>query len=88
VVDRLIERFSAEVDAVVPCHRGRRGAPVLFARRLFGRLEELTGDEGGRRLLAADPTLRIAEVELANDHALADIDTIDDYRRLCGGEKP
>jgi molybdenum cofactor cytidylyltransferase len=34
---------------------GRNGAPALFGRGQFELLQTLTGDEGARRLLNADP---------------------------------
>ena len=58
LLDALIETFarSPGASAVVPTYRGQRGNPVLIGRRLFAAVENLTGDEGARRLLkdAAD----------------------------------
>lgn len=43
---------EAAVDVVVrPRFEGRPGNPVLWGRRYFNRLEQLTGDEGGRAAL-------------------------------------
>lgn len=89
-LDRLIEAFVAAGDnegnggnggpaAVVPTYGGRRGAPVLFARRLFGELDGLTGDQGGRALLPRHPR-EILEVAVAREIEGRDIDTPEDLR--------
>lgn len=54
----------------------QRGAPALFARRVFPRLMALEGDIGARRLLD-DANLDIDLVTLPR-RALADIDTPED----------
>lgn len=36
---------------VRPCYRGQGGHPVLFGRRFWGSLEQLTGDEGARSVV-------------------------------------
>lgn len=85
-LDLLIERFTRlgrerQSRAVVPTHRGRRGAPALIGSDLFGALDALVGDEGGRRVLAAVPD-RVVEVELASADPLLDVDTLEDLRAL------
>ena len=60
-------------------YRGRNGAPALFLREHFVALTNLTGEEGARSLLNADPS-RVASVELP---ALAiDLDTPADYNAI------
>lgn len=74
-IGRLIDAFgkSPDADAVVPLYKGQRGNPVLIARRLFGSVAGLTGDEGARRILA-DPALKI--IEISGDESITlDIDT-------------
>ena len=66
---------AATVESLLAAHRatgrgivaarysGRLGAPALFAREHFAALTALTGEEGARDLLNADPA-RVAAVEL------------------------
>lgn len=79
------ETISALVDAIqngaqiaAPVYRGRRGNPVAFGREHLGRLLQLRGDEGARRLLKTFP---VAEVEIDDPGIHQDIDTIDDLSR-------
>jgi molybdenum cofactor cytidylyltransferase len=64
IVDRLLARYRASRIAIVaPVYRGGvRGNPVLFDRALFDELRAVTGDEGGRSVVARDPS-RVAPVE-------------------------
>lgn len=74
-LDALIETFDRErPDAVVPCHHGHRGNPVLIARALFPSMLRLTGDEGARRILA-DGSYRVAACEVRDPGVLLDVDT-------------
>ena len=78
IIRRLVAAFRATGHPiVVPVYRDSRGNPVLFANVLFGELRAVTGDRGGREVIARDPT-RVAEVPI--DLAMpADIDTPQDY---------
>jgi molybdenum cofactor cytidylyltransferase len=85
LIDRLIEAFDpAEGHAIcVATHGGKRGNPVLFARRFFQEIESIEGDVGARGLIGAYPEL-VSEVEAENDAPLIDVDTPEDlaaYRR-------
>ncbi len=82
LIDRLIDEW-APVDGaiVVPTWQGRRGAPVLFDRALFGELAALEGDVGGRVLLHLHAS-RVVEVEVDDPLVLADVDTEEDLKRL------
>jgi molybdenum cofactor cytidylyltransferase len=59
---------------VVPTRRGKRGNPVLWARRFFDEMTAAGGDMGARHLFEAYPEA-IVEVEMAGDGVLTDIDT-------------
>ncbi len=87
---RALATRSEESGAPIvhPTHAGRRGTPVLFARRLFPELGAVTGDEGGRSLIIRHAK-EVANVEVADPDVLADIDTPADYERLLeiGGSK-
>lgn len=61
-------------------HGRRRGHPVYLPRRVFAELLALGDDEGARAIIARagdDLTL----VAIADDTALLDVDTPEDYRR-------
>lgn len=82
VMVRLVEAWRTGRAAIVaPSYRGRRGNPVLFDRSVFPELLAVSGDQGARGILAANPA-RVQLVAFDDDRPLADIDTLDDYRRL------
>jgi molybdenum cofactor cytidylyltransferase len=68
IVDRLVDRYlAARAPIVAPLYRGGvRGNPVLFDRSLFDELRAVTGDEGGRAVVAKDPG-RVVLVEFAQE---------------------
>ena len=74
LVDGLIAAFAdrPDCDAVAPLYAGRRGNPVLLARRLFDAAGRLTGDEGARRLLAA---AAVVEIPVREAGVTIDVDT-------------
>lgn len=55
---------------------GKPGHPVIFPRRLFPALAQMTGDEGARGLLRTE-TVRL--LALPDNHALTDLDTVEDW---------
>ncbi len=75
-IDRLIAAFDPlEGRAIcVPTHNGKRGNPMIFARRFFDEVREISGDFGARQLTGAYPELT-CEVEMTEDGVLLDIDT-------------
>jgi molybdenum cofactor cytidylyltransferase len=81
VIRRLIAAFRASGRPIAaPVYRDGRGNPVLFAAALFGELRAVTGDRGGREVVARDPA-RVAEV-LVDTPMPADIDTPEDYEAV------
>jgi molybdenum cofactor cytidylyltransferase len=76
LIDKLIAAFNPmEGRAIcVATHGGKRGNPVLFARRFFAEMESIEGDVGARGLIGAYPEL-VCEVEAGTDAPLIDIDT-------------
>ena len=75
-IDRLIAAFNpVEGRGIcVPTRRGKRGNPVLWARRFFAEMQDVAGDVGAKHLIGAYPEM-VAEVEMADDGVLTDIDT-------------
>jgi molybdenum cofactor cytidylyltransferase len=86
LIGRLVAVFrETRQPIVVPRYTDGRGNPVLFAARLFDELRAVTGDQGGRGVVARDPA-RVGEVPVPSAMP-ADIDTWDDYTAL-GGDRP
>jgi molybdenum cofactor cytidylyltransferase len=82
ILGRIIAEWRSTGAAIVaPVYAGQRGNPVLFARALFPELLAISGDQGARGVLAADPS-RIRPVPFDDDRPRADIDTPEDYARL------
>ncbi len=76
LLDRLIATFDPERGAlvVVPTFDGKRGNPVLWARRFFPDLMAVEGDVGARHLIAGYAEA-VTEVPVEDAAALTDIDT-------------
>ena len=76
VIDKLIAAFNpVEGRAIcLPSFGGKRGNPMLFARRFFAEVQEIAGDVGARQLIGTYPEL-VAEVPMETDAALIDVDT-------------
>jgi molybdenum cofactor cytidylyltransferase len=87
VIRRLVAAFRTTGRPIaVPVYRDGRGNPVLFGAALFGELRGVTGDQGGRGVIARDPA-RVVEVPV--DMAMpADIDTPQDYEAARGAGEP
>ena len=58
----------------VPTHTGKRGNPVLWARELFGQMQDIAGDVGAKALIGANESL-VYEVEFEDTAVLTDLDT-------------
>jgi molybdenum cofactor cytidylyltransferase len=88
-IDRLIAAFNPlEGRAiVVPTRRGKRGNPVLWARRFFPEMAELAGDVGAKHLIGEHAEL-VCEVEMESDGVLVDIDTPEALAALRGKTRP
>jgi len=84
IIDRLIAAFDPGRGAaiVVATDRGRRGNPVVWSSRFFPALGAVTGDSGGRRLIAANRAA-VVEVELGPAAGL-DVDTPEALAALGG----
>lgn len=72
-VERLLERFSAGCICALS-RQGKRGNPVIFPSSLFPELLALTGDQGGGRIIRANPH-RLRLVEAEDVWELQDVDT-------------
>jgi molybdenum cofactor cytidylyltransferase len=90
----LLRRLAAAFDpdagraVVVPVRDGRRGNPVVWARRFFAALQALEGDAGAKSLIGENAEV-VAEVEAEGEGAFLDVDTpeaLDAARRLLGDQ--
>lgn len=86
LIDTLIAAFDPEEDRAicVATRRGKRGNPVLWARRFFAEMMTLEGDVGAKHLMSTYPEL-VCEVEAADDAPLTDIDTPDALEAVARG---
>ncbi|MDR3494466.1 MAG: molybdopterin-binding/glycosyltransferase family 2 protein [Ancalomicrobiaceae bacterium] len=84
MIDRLIAGYDpiAGQLIVVPTFEGRRGNPVVWSRRFFTDLAQVTGDAGARNVIGQYPEATV-EVELGPGVAL-DLDTADAIRAVGG----
>lgn len=73
VIDSLIDGFD-EQGICLPTHRGRRGNPVLWAKRYFAEMQAIEGDRGARDLIAKHAD-RVREIE-CDGSVLRDVDTL------------
>jgi len=76
LLDRLMAAFSpVEGRSIcVPTVGGKRGNPVLWARRFFPDMAKLSGDSGAKHLIGEHADL-VCEVEMTGEAAVTDIDT-------------
>jgi molybdenum cofactor cytidylyltransferase len=74
-IDRVIAGYDPAAGALVVMATagGKRGNPVLWSRRFFPELSAITGDTGGRQIIAQVPEA-VVEVELGEAAAI-DVDT-------------
>ena len=76
LIDKLVASFDpAEGRAIcVATRHGKRGNPVVWARRFFPEILAIEGDVGARNLIGTYSEL-VCEVEASDDSPLTDIDT-------------
>ncbi|MBV0902766.1 nucleotidyltransferase family protein [Haloarcula salina] len=78
-VDRIVAAYRAGEGAiVVPRRDGQRGNPVLFDRRYFDALADVSGDRGGRDLIENEDGVRFLDVD--DPGVRRDVDTEADLR--------
>ena len=81
IIDCLAEEWRKTDAPVAICsYDGRRGHPMIFARRLFDQLEVLHGDKAAWKLVDAHAS-SLLEVQLAIPFP-EDINTREDFERL------
>jgi molybdenum cofactor cytidylyltransferase len=75
-LNRLIDAFNpTEGRAIcVPTFAGKRGNPVLFARRYFAEMAAVAGDVGARHLIG-EHAEAVVEIEMGDEGVLVDVDS-------------
>ena len=76
MIDRLLEAYDPGEGRliVLPTFRGKQGNPMLWDRRFFPEILQLSGDTGARSLVGKYAEF-VAEVEMGDDAVLRDFDT-------------
>lgn len=83
-VGAMVAAFRAgDPPVVVPTFGGRRGHPVLFARRVVPELFSADPALGARAVVHAHPDR--LELLVADPGVIQDVDTPEDYRQLLAG---
>jgi len=79
-IAKLISQHQSDPDKIIiPCHDGKRGHPLLFPRTL---LDQLAAGMILRDLVRAHAQL-IHHLETDDRGILIDMDTPEDYHRIC-----
>ena len=85
LINSLVDAFEASAKSIIcPVHGEQRGMPVLFAiPKWQDALTTLAGDQGARSIISAHPE-EICQVAVESPELFLDVDTIEEYRRMCG----
>lgn len=82
IIDRMITLYRTTGKPIVaPLYKGKRGNPVLFDRKLFPELIDVTGDEGGRAVLERHRD-DVELIEIGDALANYDVDTWEAYEQV------
>jgi molybdenum cofactor cytidylyltransferase len=89
MIDRLLSMYDPDEGRliVLPTFRGKQGNPMLWDRRFFPEILEITGDSGARFLIGKYAEF-VAEVEMADDAVLRDFDTTESLGTLPARMRP
>ena len=82
LINRLLMCAGTAPEAIIAAvYAGQRGTPVYFPHALFPELRNITGDEGGRSVIAHHPDL--LKLETIEEYALGlDVDREEEYEQL------
>ncbi|HEY1930752.1 MAG TPA: molybdopterin-binding/glycosyltransferase family 2 protein [Acetobacteraceae bacterium] len=83
MIDRLLSAYDPDEGRliVLPTFHGKQGNPMLWDRRFFAEILQITGDSGAR-FLVGKHVESVAEVEMADDAVLRDFDTAESLATL------
>jgi molybdenum cofactor cytidylyltransferase len=85
VIDTLIDTArTGRKRIVAPLYGGKRGGPTLFGASFFGELMEISGDEGGRKVLEKyrKEVVMVELGDVADVAANYDVDTWEAYQEV------
>lgn len=75
IIEQIMRAFAAERSAIiVPTHQGKRGNPILWPRRFFTEMQEISGDVGARQLIVRHAD-QVREVDVGSAAIFIDVDT-------------
>ncbi len=84
----LVDRYRATgAPLIAPFYHGRRGNPVLFDRSLLPELLAVTGDQGGREVIARHQE-EMERINVDDPAVLLDVDTAQDLEKARGFHRP
>jgi molybdenum cofactor cytidylyltransferase len=82
LINRLLERANSTPDAIIAAaYAGVRSTPVYFPSRLFNELLQITGDEGGRSVIAGHPD-QVSILHIAEPERGIDVDRREEFEEL------
>lgn len=84
----LVDRYRATgAPLIAPFYHGRRGNPVLFDRSLLPELLAVTGDQGGREVIARHQE-EMEQLKVDDPAVILDVDTAQDLEEAWGLHRP
>lgn len=79
-LNAMIEHHNKEKEAIIMTKKENyRGVPVLFPRKFFSELIELSNDEGAKQIINKNKN---QVIEVLTDDDITDIDTFEIYETL------
>jgi molybdenum cofactor cytidylyltransferase len=89
MMDRLLSMYDPDEGRliVLPTFRGKQGNPMLWDRRFFPEILQISGDSGARFLIGKHAEF-VSEVEMADDAVLRDFDTTESLGTLPPRMRP
>ena len=81
VRELVVAKSQTAADVLVPTHDGERGHPTLFRWSLTDRVSRIPEDRGLNWLVRHE-SVSVAEIGVASDSVLLDLDTPEDFRKL------
>ncbi|MBS0644870.1 MAG: molybdopterin-binding/glycosyltransferase family 2 protein [Acetobacteraceae bacterium] len=89
MIDRMLSMYDPQEGRliVLPTFRGKQGNPMIWDRRFFEEILQISGDSGARFLVGKHADA-VCEVEMADDAVLRDFDTTESLATLPKGMRP
>ena len=82
IITALLATAQTQPGAIIAAsYDGQRGHPIIFPSDLFDELAQVTGDEGGRSVIARHAD-RLHLVAIADSRAALDVDRPEDYATI------